>query len=495
VVQSSPLAIAELDLDGSLQWWNRAAASLFGWPEPGTGESEGRVVPVHPGAGHELHRMVARARTGEATVGSELRAFGHDDKVLELSVSTAPLRDHAGVVRGILAVMEDVTERLAMLEQFHQAERVGAMARLAGAVAHDFNNLLTVILGSSEMLLRQVSEPSATEEIAAIQRAGQRAAALTGQLLAIGQRNPVKPVVTDPDTAVENMLPMLARVMRSGVDVEHVNAPVPQRILVDPTELERAILNLAINANDAMPEGGRLSIVTTHAAARGADSAGEVVVTVSDDGVGMSEEIAAHCFEPFFTTKERGRGTGLGLAAVHAMVTQAGGRITVASAPGQGTTFTLTFPAAEGEPEAEAVEAEARHSAGGETVLLVEDEDELRRLAVHALEWRGYEVLEASSGAEALALARGLRRRPHLLLTDVVMPGMSGTELAAQLAERWPAMPILYVSGHLDEEATGPLEEGADLLPKPFTPDLLAKRVRLAIDKAQRSVRAQGSKR
>ena len=494
VVQSSPLAIAELDLQGDVQWWNRAAAALFGWPEPGTGESEGRGVPVQPGARHELDRLVARARAGEATVGSELRAFGHENNVLELSVSTAPLRDHAGVVRGILAVMEDVTERLAMLEQFHQAERVGAMARLAGAVAHDFNNLLTVILGSSEILLRQVSESAAKDEIAAIQRAGQRAAALTGQLLAIGQRNPVRPLVTDPDTAIENMLPMLARVMRPGVDVEHVSADDPQRILVDPTELERAILNLAINANDAMPEGGTFSIVTNGTSTRRKDAPAGVVVSVSDNGVGMSEEIAAHCFEPFFTTKERGRGTGLGLAAVHAMVTQAGGLVSVASAPGKGTTFTLVFPAAEGDPETEALDADAGHSAGGETVLLVEDEDELRRLAVQALEWRGYRVLEASSGAEALALARGLRRRPHLLVTDVVMPGMSGTELAAELAQRWPAMPILFVSGHLDEESTGPLQEGADLLPKPFTPDQLGKRVRQAIDHAERSARAQRSK-
>ncbi len=491
VVESSPLAIAELDLQGEARWWNSAAAALFGWPSPGTAEPKTRRIPTRHRGELELERLLERARSGDATVGVELAALDADGKLRDLSASTAPLRDHAGVVRGILAVMEDVTERLAMVEQFHQAERVGAMARLAGAVAHDFNNLLTVILGSSELLARGVSYETARDEVEAIQRAGKRAAALTSQLLAIGQRAPVKPVVTDPDMAVASMMPMLARVMGPGVTVEHVGAETPQRISVDPTELERAVLNLAINANDAMPEGGTFTLITSRQASAGGSGA-EVVLSVADDGVGMSDEVAAHCFEPFFTTKERARGTGLGLAAVHAMVTQAGGRVIVTSALGHGTTFILAFPAVEGDPAPEATGVRPDLSRGNETLLLVEDEDEVRRLAVQALESRGYTVLQAASGAEALALTRGMRRRPHLLVTDVVMPGMSGMDLARELSARWPVLPVLYVSGHIAQDTVdqGLVQPEMDLLVKPFTSDQLGRRVRQALERA-----AQGSKR
>ncbi len=389
-----------------------------------------------------------------------------------------------------------------MLEQFNQAERLGAMARLAGAVAHDFNNLLTVILGSSEILLRQLPDQGTRDEVAAIQRAGNRAAALTSQLLAIGQRPPVQPVVTDPDAAIEAMVPMLERALGAGVVITHVPAMSPERILVDPAELERAVLNLALNANDAMPDGGRFSVATLSLrggadGGYGGDASWEVAIRVSDEGMGMDPQTAAHCFEPFFTTKGHARGTGLGLAAVHAFVTQAGGRISVDTAPELGTAFTLVFPhtAAEvGDGSEELlgdVVSEPELATGEETVLVVEDEPELRRLAVQALEWRGYRVLPAGGGSEALEVARDLRRRPDLLVTDVVMPGMSGVELAERLRKRWRTLPVLFVSGHLGQEALqdDPLGGPADLLVKPFTPDELGRRVRQALDRASRARR------
>jgi CheY-like chemotaxis protein len=284
--------------------------------------------------------------------------------------------------------------------------------------------------------------------------------------------------------------------------ITHVPAMSPERILVDPAELERAVLNLALNANDAMPDGGRFSVATLSLrggadGGYGGDASWEVAIRVSDEGMGMDPQTAAHCFEPFFTTKGHARGTGLGLAAVHAFVTQAGGRISVDTAPELGTAFTLVFPhtAAEvGDGSEELlgdVVSEPELATGEETVLVVEDEPELRRLAVQALEWRGYRVLPAGGGSEALEVARDLRRRPDLLVTDVVMPGMSGVELAERLRKRWRTLPVLFVSGHLGQEALqdDPLGGPADLLVKPFTPDELGRRVRQALDRASRARR------
>jgi PAS domain S-box-containing protein len=488
VVESSPLAIAELDLEGVARWWNGAAGSLLGWDGPSTGAL--RIPAADDAAASALARLWDRTRHGEATVGVQV-AVRRDEEPLELSVSTAPLLDHEGSVTGILAVAEDVTERQRMLEQFQQAERLSAMARLAGGVAHDFNNLLTVILGCSEILLRRIdpADPLVTE-VEAIQRAGHRAAALTSQLLAIGHRQVGQPGVIDPDSIVRSMEPMLIRVMGEDVRLELVPPDPGGRILVDPAEIERAILNLAINARDAMPKGGRLVVRTRVVGADLPAPQRIVALAVSDTGTGMDAETAEHCFEPFYTTKGMAKGTGLGLAAVHAMVTQAGGQVSVDTAPGRGTTITLWFPAVEDDEGAlgDSV-SEQDSSIGDELVLVVEDEDELRRLAVRELEERGYLVLAAADGVEALAVARSLERSIDLLVTDVVMPEMNGVELAESLVDLWPSVAVLFMSGHLDEGAMErhPLDPDADLLPKPFTPDQLGRRARLALDRAAAS--------
>ncbi len=489
VVESSPLAIAELDLHGAARWWNGAAGSLLGWDDSAAARSDGalRIPAADEVATSALARLWDRTRHGEATVGVQLAAL-RDHELLQLSVSTAPLLDHEGSVTGILAVAEDVTERQRMLEQFQQAERLGAMARLAGGVAHDFNNLLTVILGCSEILLRRIdpADPLVTE-VEAIQRAGDRAAALTSQLLAIGHRQVGQPVVVDPDSIVRGMEPMLVRVMGEDVQLELVPPDPGGRILVDPTDIERAVLNLAINARDAMPKGGRLVIRTRVVGSDLPAPQRIVALAVSDTGTGMDEDTAEHCFEPFYTTKGMAKGTGLGLAAVHAMVTQAGGQVSVDTAPGRGTTITLWFPAVE-DDEAALRDAlpEQDSSVGDELVLVVEDEDELRRLAVRELEERGYLVLAAANGVEALAVAHSLGRAVDLLVTDVVMPEMNGVELADSLVELWPTLAVLFVSGHLDEGALErhPLDPDADLLPKPFTPTQLGRRARRALDLA-----------
>jgi two-component system, cell cycle sensor histidine kinase and response regulator CckA len=485
VVESSPLAIAEVDLTGEARWWNGAAGTLFGWEDGSDGV---RRVSGDEAAAAVLEELWGRTAHGVASVGTDLATTGPNGKSLELSVSTAPLFDHEGSVTGILVVAEDVTERRRMLEQFNQAERLGAMARLAGGVAHDFNNLLTVILGSTEVLLRRAdADAEWRDDVAAIQRAGERAAALTSQLLAIGHRRAVQSVVVDPDAVMESMRPMLVRILGEDVELVVVPGSPPGRILADPAELERALLNMVINARDAMPEGGRLEFRTRVMGADLPDSWRVVALMVSDTGAGMDPETVEHCFEPFFTTKGLARGTGLGLAAVHAMVTQAGGHITVESTVGSGTTFTLWFPAADAELAVEAPEPEAALDRGDEVILLVEDEEELRRLAVRELDRRGYAVVVASNGGEALEVARSLDGRIDLLVTDVVMPGMSGIELAAQANELWPLLPVLFVSGHLDEGSVGRhrMNDDADLLAKPFTPDQLGHRVRQALDRSQ----------
>jgi PAS domain S-box-containing protein len=485
VVESSPLAIAELDLDGVARWWNRAAGSLLGWRGPDV--LPRRIPAADDDAAFVLARLWARAREGEATVGMQV-ATTRDEEVRELSVSTAPLLDHEGTVTGILAVAEDVTERQRMLEQFQQAERLSAMARLAGGVAHDFNNLLTVILGCSEILLRRLDgTKSLVSEVEAIQRAGHRAAALTSQLLAIGHRQVGQPLVVDPDLVVTSMEPMLVRVLGEDVEVELASAEPSGRILVDPAELERAILNLAINARDAMPKGGRFVIRTRLVSADKPEPHEIVAVAVADTGMGMDPETAEHCFEPFYTTKGMARGTGLGLAAVHGMVTQAGGEISVDTAPGRGTTITMWFPSVTAEEAALIDDLDDDDAAvGDELVMVVEDEEELRRLAVGELEERGYLVLAAPNGVEACQVARSLERPLDLLVTDVVMPEMNGSELADTLLEMWPSMAVLFMSGHLDEGALErhPLDPDADLLPKPFTPDQLGRRARQALDRA-----------
>jgi PAS domain S-box-containing protein len=359
VVESSPLAIAELAVNGDARWWNRAADVLLGCPQADGAQRVPRQTPVHPESQTAWRELLEHSSQGISSVGTDVRAIGPGDQVVELSVSSAPLLDDEGQVSGILVVAEDVTERRRVLERMHQSERLAAMAHLASGVAHDFNNFLTVILGSTDLLSRRSDvDVSWREEIEAIQRAGQQAAAVTAQLLAIGRHREVEPTVLDLDAELPSMLPMLERVLGDDVQIELAPTKSGARILVGPADLERAVLNLAINARDAMPEGGRFRLSTRVVESeRIPDEAGYVqgklvALSVTDTGEGMDEQTAEHCFEPFFSTKPEDRGTGLGLFAVHAIVTQAGGRVSVDTAPRRGTTFTMWFPVLDerGEP-------------------------------------------------------------------------------------------------------------------------------------------------
>ena len=499
LVDSSPLAIAELHATGEAAWWNRAAAELFGWPDG----SVPRRMPVREGSELVLAGLLDSAFGGKPIIGVAVPVAGAGGELRELSVSASPLGalGTLGTVSGVLVVAEDVTERQRMLEQFHQAERLNAMSRMAGAVAHDFNNLLTVILGCSDVLLRRLGDDQdLAPDVAAIHRAGTRAAALTNQLVRIGgSQQPVQPELVVVDEVVVSMQPMLSSALGSGVRLEIVPGAGATAVLVDRSELERSVLNLAINARDAMPAGGTFTIESTCTVEDPPDGEELLELSFTDTGIGMDEETLAHCFEPFFTRKGRARGTGLGLAVVHATVSQAGGEVRVESSPGVGARFTLVFPV--GTAHAGSVARDAtcdaapfsEHEVGGETVLVVDDELEVLRLEVRELKAAGYQVLDAANASEALHLVDARGGPVHLLVTDVVMPGMNGIELAAAVRWRYPEAGVLFVSGHLDDAAaTSPLGEQGTLLTKPFAPGELTRRVRDELRRARASGRGRG---
>ncbi|HVU51939.1 MAG TPA: ATP-binding protein [Polyangia bacterium] len=374
-------------------------------------------------------------------------------------------------------------------EQLRQAQKMEAVGRLAGGVAHDFNNILSVVLGTSAAILDEL-EPRAPlrPEIEAIRKAGERAGALTRQLLALSRQQILAPRVVDLADVVAGLEPLLRRLVGEDIalTVERPEGPAP--VLADPGQLEQVVVNLVVNARDAMPSGGSLEIETA-VAASGAPGGRTVSLTVADSGHGMDETTRARIFEPFFTTKESGKGTGLGLSTVYGIVSQSGGRVSVESAPGAGATFSLHFPRAEGEvasePEPPAPERPATVG-GSDTVLLVEDEDQVRATVRSILRRGGYTVLEAQNGGEAFLVCEQYGKDIDLLLTDVVMPRMNGTDLAKRLGALRPAMRVLYMSGHTRDAVIhdGVASRGISFLQKPVTPDTLLRKVRDVLDRA-----------
>jgi nitrogen-specific signal transduction histidine kinase/ActR/RegA family two-component response regulator len=392
------------------------------------------------------------------------------------------------------AVLRDVSRQRALEEEFRQAQKMEAVGRLAGGIAHDFNNLLTVIGASSDFLLYDLKGDSAelTRDITEIKRATDRAASLTRQLLAFSRRQLVQPQLLDLNAVVAEMETMLRRLIGENVTLVTDYEDVGGLIRVDRGQLEQIVVNLVVNARDAMPGGGIVNVRTgggcpASAQENGADGRRFITLTVSDSGVGMDEETRARIFEPFFTTKEQGRGTGLGLSTVYGIVKQAGGEVTVESQLEVGTAFTLYFPCIE-EQETPATSQlpEFDTLRGTETVLVVEDEEALRRLTRRILESRGYTVLDAPDGASAIKLLATTPARVDLLLSDVVMPGMSGRELVERILPVYPWLRVLFMSGYTEDTMLQHrvAELGIAVLEKPFTPDDLAAAVRSTLDRA-----------
>ncbi len=386
-------------------------------------------------------------------------------------------------------------------EQLRQWQRVEAIGRLAGGVAHDFNNLLMTILGCSELLLRDFDhEDPRREEVEEIRRAAQRATSLTHQLLAFGRRQVLQPQVLGLNEIVENMNRMLRRLIGEDIQLLTLLSPGLWPVKVDPGQIEQVIMNLVVNARDAMPSGGRVTIETANVNLDDAYSrrhisvrpGAYVMLAVTDTGCGMDTQTQSHLFEPFFTTKEKGKGTGLGLSTVYGIVKQSGGNVWAYSEVGKGSSFKVYLPQA-GEARAvyppKPIPPSLR--GGSETILLVEDEDAVRVMISRILRSKGYEVLEARHGQEAIQVCGDHRGPVHLMVTDVVMPQMSGRELANQLAPRRPEMKLLYMSGYPDNAIVqhGVLDPGTAFLQKPFTLDALEGKVREILDSSLKNAR------
>jgi two-component system cell cycle sensor histidine kinase/response regulator CckA len=449
---------------------------------------------IHPEDRERIVEFSRKAVAEGKDYNLQYRGLAANGRVVWLQDIVRLVRDASGVVRQLRGVMVDITEYKQLEEQFQQAQKMEAVGRLAGGVAHDFNNLLTVITGYAQLLSGRLGavEPL-SQYVDEIQKAGGRAAALTRRLLAFSRKQAIAPQVLDLNAAVANMEKILRRLIGEDIELETVQRPDLGMVKADPAQIEQVIMNLAVNSRDAMPQGGKLIIETANVELDGAYAGSHVAVSpgpyvmlaVSDTGVGMDAETRARIFEPFFTTKERGRGTGLGLATVYGIVKQSAGNIWVYSERGRGTTFKIYLPRAEEVVVAAHVfAAQATPPRGSETILLVEDEDGVRSLVRRVLQESGYTVLEASRPNEALTTCQQYEGLIHLLFTDVVMPQMSGRELAEKLSSLRPETKTLYMSGYTDEAILhhGVLDPGMPFLQKPFTTEAIAHKVRQVLD-------------
>jgi PAS domain S-box-containing protein len=481
-------AVVITNREGTIEWVNPAFTRLTGYsPE----EAIGRNPNMLKSGAHapEFYGGLWDTLLAGRVWYGELSNRRKDGSLYAEEMTITPVTDEAGRIAHFAAIKRDISDRIALENSLHSARRMEALGQLAGGVAHDFNNLLGVIRGYGELLVGQLPAPDPRrEKVEQILDASRRAANLTRQLLAFGRRQVLAPRVVDLNAVVVEAETLLRRLV--GEDVELIVSPGAGlgRVRVDPGQVDQVLLNLAANARDAMPDGGRLAIETgnvevgeAEARSREGARAGPFVrLRVSDTGVGMDQRTRSRIFEPFFTTKQVGAGTGLGLASVYGIVKQSGGFVSVDSTPGRGTCFEIHLPRVEDAlvPDAPTPPPPAQRTAA--TILLVEDEASLRDIAQELLEANGYTVLPAANAAEALALADQHEAGSiQLLLTDVVMPGMSGPALALKVRERWPDVSVVFMSGYSQEavQEHGLLEAGARLLAKPFSLNLLVRSV------------------
>jgi len=492
----------EVDIAGSLTFFNDSLCRTLGYSKDEMIGMNNRKYTDKENAKKLYEAFNKVYRTGEPIKGFGWEVVTKDGRKLFGEVSVSLIKDSKGKPTGFRGIARDITERkraeeekASLQEILRQSQKMEAIGGLAGGIAHDFNNLLTVISGNCQLSLLELKGGDPLKgNIEEIKEAADRATSLTRQLLAFSRRQVLDMKVLNLNTIIRELEKMLRRMI--GEDVELVTSLADDLGMVktDPGYIEQVIMNLAVNARDAMPSGGKLIIETNNAELDEPYARSHVAINpglyvklcVNDTGMGMTPEVKERLFEPFFTTKKKGKGTGLGLSTVYGIVKQSGGNIWVDSEPGLGTTFNIYLPRVD-ETLEEMRKKGTREDlpAGGETILVVEDEEDVRRLAVRILERQGYTVLEASCGNDALVLSKERKEPIHMVLTDVVMPGMSGPQLTGQLIHLHPKMKVLYMSGYTDNAVLhhGVLEEGVNYIQKPFTIDGLMKKMREVLDK------------
>ncbi len=492
ILDEAPDLVALITPAGQPRYLNRAGRHLLGLPEQGPpGDHVGAWQPARAYEAFLEQALPAALGQGSWRGPSTLRR--NDGREVPVWLHLQVQRDETGRPDCLALHARDLTETRQLEEQYRQAQKMEAIGRLAASVAHDFNNLLTVISGYAELLSRgNVAARDLEEYAQQILKAGEQASRLTRQLLAFSRRQSVRSVVLDPVVLLNNLHKMLARLIGADVRLSMTHQPGVGLVRADPGHLEQVIFNLAVNARDAMPTGGELAIDTALVEVDSARAARHpnvrpgphVQISVRDTGCGMDEATRARIFEPFFTTKEAGKGTGLGLATVYGIVQAHQGFLEVESEPGRGTTFRIWLPSVQGMADSSGLSRELRGARGNETILVVEDEPDVRQVSVEILRLSGFTVLEASDGAAALARLAESGQGVDLLLTDVVMPGMSGPDLAAQVEARYPGQRVLFMSGFTEDAVLRQeVRKGrAHFLQKPFTPLSLARKVREVLD-------------
>jgi PAS domain S-box-containing protein len=503
VLDALPLGVWVLDRDGHIMVANGASHQIWGETPPGI-EQLGMYPAWWADNGQPVRleewAAVRAIQGGETSLEEEL-VLQPSDGVLKTILSSAiPLRDAGGEITGAVVIAQDVTEKKALeaeelqrQDQLQQSRKMEAIGRLAGGIAHDFNNLLTGILSYSDLILQELRPKDPVRaDVEQIRDAGQRAAGLTRQLLAFSRRQLLQPRVVSLNATVQELEPMLQRLLGTDTTLETELDPELGNVLVDPAQIEQVLVNLVLNAREAMPNGGRLRLSTANVQAQpgpgqrenGSPSEAYVSITVSDTGVGIDATTQSRIFEPFFTTKQSASGRGLGLSTAYGIVEQSGGYITVDSAPGMGASFTIYLPRYWG-PEAAVGTAHQRvPEVGTETLLLVEDEAAVRASVRRLLEWHGYTVLEARNGADALRIYEANEGGIDLVLTDIVMPEMDGHELIERLRARSPNLRVLFMSGYTERAfaRNGSMPPGTGFVEKPFTVETLMRRLREVLD-------------